>query len=183
MRWAVGLAVGLGLTLAASAAAACPATYRCPPGHAYDGPTNPPPPRYLDEQPGAARDTPPAPPPPARPAPVPAPAPPPPPPPPPTEGELYTQGTVWRYEQGGMYMHGYRAAPCRCTAAGALSHERSDIGYERSEVGLSNSFFANAGGVGPFPSGGYYDHGGYYVFVRHGGGFRGGGHMGGGRRR
>lgn len=171
MRWTVGLAVGLGLALLAGAAAACPSAYRCPPGHAYDGPSEPPPPPpppsipHADDQPRDARDLPPA---------------------PFSAGELYTEGAVWRDERGGLYMHGYRAAPCRCRDAGAIS-------YERSEVSLSDGFFADAGGVGPVPSYGYYDYGGGYVIVgsgahasasasarasvsiRYRGGFKGGG--------
>jgi hypothetical protein len=48
----------------------------------------------------------------------------------------------------GWYMHGHRAPPRPCGCQG--------------EVSLNGGFFADAGGVGPIPSGGY-DGGGYVI--------------------
>lgn len=159
MRWAVGLTAGLSLALSASAALACHADYRCPPGHAYDGPNGPPPAQGMDGAPSAAANVPP-------PPPAAQPAPPPPPPPPLTIGQRYTLDSVFP-DEGGLYMYGHRAAPCRCRAAESVHYERRE--YERSDISLSNGFFADAGGVGPLPSGGYYYDSGTYVIRGQGG--------------
>jgi hypothetical protein len=67
---------------------------------------------------------------------------------------------------GGWYMHGLRATPCVRTC-----RPQPPCDCLTGSVGLSDAFFADAGGVGPIPADVYYGGGAGFGFV--GGGFTG----------